>query len=209
MAYRDGPPYSEDEDLHSPVVVSSRRKKHKSGFPTPGETPDTSRGRSPGGAEDEGGYFAAANGSRSRSYQIDTGDEGTRNMGADLKTYPPDQARLSMLAPDKYHAPGQRDSHFAATLPSRRYNEGDEEDDSEEDSEMPNQMDESRFSKDYQFTIASPDEEMHGKAVALFDFARENENELPLVEGQVIWVSYRPRLAGRRGSKDRGVRTRP
>ncbi len=32
---------------------------------------------------------------------------------------------------------------------------------------------------------------MHGKAVALFDFQRENENELPLVEGQVIWVSYR------------------
>jgi hypothetical protein len=51
--------------------------------------------------------------------------------------------------------------------------------------------DESRYSRDYQFTIASPDEEMHGKAVALFDFQRENENELPLVEGQVIWVSYR------------------
>jgi hypothetical protein len=32
---------------------------------------------------------------------------------------------------------------------------------------------------------------MHGKAVALFDFTREHENELPLVEGQVIWVSYR------------------
>ncbi|PWW79122.1 hypothetical protein C7212DRAFT_153733, partial [Tuber magnatum] len=32
---------------------------------------------------------------------------------------------------------------------------------------------------------------MHGKAVALFDFIRENENELPLVEGQVVWVSYR------------------
>jgi hypothetical protein len=32
---------------------------------------------------------------------------------------------------------------------------------------------------------------MHGKAVALFDFARENDNELPLAEGQVILVSYR------------------
>jgi hypothetical protein len=39
--------------------------------------------------------------------------------------------------------------------------------------------------------ITSPDEEMHGKAVALFDFERENDSELPLVEGQIIWVSYR------------------
>ncbi|KXJ96158.1 hypothetical protein Micbo1qcDRAFT_158374 [Microdochium bolleyi] len=54
-----------------------------------------------------------------------------------------------------------------------------------------NGYDESRYSRDYQFTITSPDEEMHGKAVALFDFERENENELPLVEGQIIWVSYR------------------
>jgi hypothetical protein len=51
--------------------------------------------------------------------------------------------------------------------------------------------DESRYSRDYQFTITSPDEEMHGKAVALFDFERENESELPLVEGQIIWVSFR------------------
>jgi hypothetical protein len=51
--------------------------------------------------------------------------------------------------------------------------------------------DESRYSRDNQFTSAAPDEEMHGQAVALFDFQRENENELPLVEGQVIWVKYR------------------
>ena len=191
MAYRDGPPYSEDEDLHSPVVVSSRRKKHKSSYPVPGGTPGTGRGRSPGEAEDEDDYFAAANGGRTGYVHTGAGDEGTHDIGAGIVAYPPHQSRSSMLAPDKYHAPGQRDSHFAATLPSRRYTEPNEEDDSGEDSDMPSQMDESRYSKDYQFTIASPDEEMHGKAVALFDFARENENELPLVEGQVIWVSYR------------------
>jgi hypothetical protein len=56
----------------------------------------------------------------------------------------------------------------------------------EEDSDY-----DSRFSKDYRFAVGSPAEEMHGKAVALFDFIQENENELPLVEGQVVWVSYR------------------
>lgn len=114
-----------------------------------------------------------------------------RHDPEDLITYPPDQARQSFLAPNKYHEQGHRDSHFAATLPSRSYNQEQDEDDSEEDSEMPIHPDDSRYSKDYQFTIASPDEEMHGKAVALFDFTRENENELPLFEGQVIWVSYR------------------
>ena len=32
---------------------------------------------------------------------------------------------------------------------------------------------------------------MHGKAVALFDFTSEHQNELPLREGQIILVSYR------------------
>lgn len=70
----------------------------------------------------------------------------------------------------------------------------DDVDSDEPDSQSPTPFDdedESRYSREYQFHIASPDEEMHGKAVALFDFARENENELPLLEGQVLWVSYR------------------
>jgi hypothetical protein len=61
----------------------------------------------------------------------------------------------------------------------------------EEEEEEFDEQDDNRYSKDYQFTIASPDEEMHGRAVALFDFARENDNELPLIEGQFILVSYR------------------
>jgi len=89
----------------------------------------------------------------------------------------------------------RRDSHFQATLPSRSYTVpiiesddfelvGDNDPDDEE-------LEESRYSRDYQFTIASPDEEMHGTAIALFDFAKENQNELPLKEGQIILVSYR------------------
>ncbi|KAK9474683.1 uncharacterized protein V1510DRAFT_411679 [Dipodascopsis tothii] len=44
--------------------------------------------------------------------------------------------------------------------------------------------------KEYQFSIASSDE-IHGRAVALFDFEPENDNEVPLKEGQHIWISYR------------------
>ncbi len=47
-----------------------------------------------------------------------------------------------------------------------------------------------RISKEYAFSVASADE-IHGRAVALFDFKPENDNEVALKEGQIIWVSYR------------------
>ena len=205
MAYGDGPPYSEDEDLHSPVVVSSRHKKHKSTFAATGSRHGFGRGRNSGHGPEEGDRNGLSpHGARAQNQPIGTNgkslegqyigeeDEDTDAPEGDLVTYPPDQGPNSLLAPSIYSKPGQRDSHFAATLPNRSYTREDLSEDSDE--EDPGEVDrsrDSRFSKDYQFTIASPDEEMHGKAVALFDFARENENELPLFEGQVIWVSYR------------------
>lgn len=205
MAYGDGPPYSEDEDLHSPVVVSSRHKKSKFTFANLGGV-GRGRGRSPGRGNDgeqgatsmpanydkDRGYFAGVNGDGSETYYVSEENGSANGPGGELVTYPPDQARQSLLAPITYTAPGQRDSHFATTLPNRSYMQEEPPDDSDGyGSEIQNQGGDSRYSKDYQFTIASPDEEMHGKAVALFDFARENENELPLIEGQVILVSYR------------------
>lgn len=47
-----------------------------------------------------------------------------------------------------------------------------------------------RISREFEFSVASVDE-IHGRAVALFDFEPENDNEAPLRVGQVIWVSYR------------------
>ncbi|KAL6714024.1 HOG (high osmolarity glycerol) pathway protein [Lecanora helva] len=203
MAYGDGPPYSEDEDLQSPVVVSSRHKKHKSTFAATGSRP-FGRGRSSGHNADEQGqnglsprqekmqkYSGSANGEKSDTYDIGEEDENTDGKEGDLVTYPPDPGADSLLAPSIYSMPNQRDSHFA-TLPNRSYSREDLSSDSEDEALGSRDSNrDSRYSKDYQFTIASPDEEMHGKAVALFDFARENENELPLTEGQVIWVSYR------------------
>ena len=205
MAYGDGPPYSEDEDLHSPVVVSSRHKKLKSTFATAGSRHGKGGGRSPGqGLEEEdehrsppknegrGTYFVGVNGDGTDKYDDGQGNELASGPGGELVTYPPDQARQSLLAPNIYANSRQRDSHFTATLPNRSYSQEAPSDDSDgEGSGLPDQDTDSRYSKDYQFTIASPDEEMHGKAVALFDFERENENELPLTEGQIIWVSYR------------------
>ncbi|KAL9130280.1 MAG: hypothetical protein Q9217_001491 [Psora testacea] len=201
MAYGDGPPYSEDEDLHSPVVKSSRHKKHKSAFSDAELRPGKGRGRSSRGMsgeeEDDGqfgrqrSFLAGVNIDGTETYYIGEEDESADGLGGELVTYPPDEGPHGLLAPSIYRRiSGHRDSHFAATLPDRTYAQGDMEDSEEESLGVPDQ-DDSRYSRDYQFTIASPDEEMHGKAVALFDFARENENELPLTEGQVIWVSYR------------------
>ncbi|KAL9098484.1 MAG: hypothetical protein Q9163_005865 [Psora crenata] len=201
MAYGDGPPYSEDEDLHSPVVKSSRHKRHKSALPDSGEQRGEGRGRSPHGmreeeeedgrADGQGSFLAGVNHDGTEAYYIDEDDGNVAGPRGGLVTYLPEEGQQSLLAPNIYgKAAEERDSHFAAVLGERAYAQRDMEDSEEESLGLPDRND-SRYSRDYQFTIASPDEEMHGKAVALFDFARENENELPLTEGQVIWVSYR------------------
>ncbi|KAG9235998.1 hypothetical protein BJ875DRAFT_249585 [Amylocarpus encephaloides] len=206
--FGDGPPWSEDEDLQSPVVVSSRHRKHKSSSSAFGG--GSGRGRGRHGREDgertasmlsqehfdlDKGYFVSTASDGSERYYVNQGDEAN-GPGGEIVTYPSERTRQSTLAP--YNRPGQRDSHFAGVLPSRSYTDETGQDyrsesDASSSSSSPGitRHDESRYSRDYQFTIASLDEEMHGKAVALFDFERENENELPLVEGQVIWVSYR------------------
>ncbi|KAK3336628.1 hypothetical protein B0T19DRAFT_45072 [Cercophora scortea] len=192
--FGDGPPWSEDEDLQSPVV-SSRHRKHKSassgfGHGRHRSARDVQSGQAgsvmtPENFDRERGYYVGTSGDGSERYYINQPGEAN-GPGGEYVTYPPDQARhagtIAYQAvdqqPRQYHVP---EPHFPS-----------ESDDSSPGSSPDYQeADQSRYSRDYQFTITSPDEEMHGKAVALFDFARENENELPLVEGQIIWVSYR------------------
>ncbi|KAF2110876.1 hypothetical protein BDV96DRAFT_603491 [Lophiotrema nucula] len=189
-AYGDGPPYSEDDDIHSPVVTShTRHKKHKSNV----VDFDQTRGRRSFPEEHRRGSYSGTNGDGSQIYYVSDLNEAANGPGGEYITYPPAQAQSSSVLSVPEDG-SRRDSHFATTLPQRAYADGEAPlDDSDEEMSEPEDYlyDESRFSKDYQFTIASPEEEMHGKAVALFDFARENDNELPLVEGQVILVSYR------------------
>jgi hypothetical protein len=158
MSFSDGgPPYSEDEDLHSPIVTSSRHKKNRSQV--------YERGRSPGDAQLDRNSFSGRTGNGG----------GHRGTGSDFS--------------GGRGQPQHRDSNFAKPIQRERSPNVGVDELSEEGSDV--DEGDGRFSKDYSFTIASPDEEMHGKAVALFDFESEHENELALKEGQIILVSYR------------------
>jgi hypothetical protein len=184
-AYDGGPPYSEDEDISSPVVTShTRHKKHKSNI----VNFDQTRGRRGYPEDHRRSSYAGTNGDESSLHFVGEANEAANGPSGEYITYPPEPS--SSLDIPSGHS--RRDSHFASTLPPRAYADGPPYDSDEEMSEPDDFFnDESRFSRDYQFTIASPEEEMHGKAVALFDFERENDNELPLIEGQIILVSYR------------------
>lgn len=181
-SFGDGPPWSEDEDLHSPVVTSVRHRKHKSNF----VGFDSHSERSSGIRR---GSYHPTNGDSSQSFYVSNFDEGANGPGGEYITYAADGSNTGGLSvPSSLQGRGH--------LPRRSYADQDglvyaSEDDLSDTSSPGLYPNESRFSRDYQFTIASPDEEMHGKAVALFDFERENDNELPLTEGQIILVSYR------------------
>jgi hypothetical protein len=122
--------------------------------------------------------LVSLNGDGSETYYIRDDDATDDGPGGEFVTYPSSERRYSEYPPGNYMAAG-----FGGPQMASHGNEGYGDDDDISDP--------FRYSRDYQFSIGSPDEEMHGKAVALFDFTREHENELPLKEGQVILVSYR------------------
>ncbi|CAG8339626.1 unnamed protein product [Penicillium salamii] len=164
MSFGDGPPYSEDEDLHSPVVTSRHRKKSSDMNGLVDE-------RVMSGTGNDRGMLVGINADGSETYYVNEGDTVDDGPGGEYVTYPANEGRYSIMG---YSGPGGQGF--------------DTDPGFESEDEIPGV---NRYSRDYQFAVGCPDEEMHGKAVALFDFTREHENELPLTEGQVIYVSYR------------------
>ncbi|KAL9050852.1 MAG: hypothetical protein Q9162_006396 [Coniocarpon cinnabarinum] len=165
-SFSDGPPWREDDDLLSPVV-STRHRKAKSDMDYFGSRDPTL------GTGSRRTSYAGTNADGSHSYyteHVSEGDPG--GPGGEIISYA---------------GPGSRPTRTYTGDVSRGHGRmnGVDADDAFDDDE------DSRYSRDYSFSIASPDEEMHGKAIALFDFESENDNELPLKEGQVLWVSYR------------------
>jgi hypothetical protein len=146
------------------------------------------RGRSPGDSGRDSlfalggdrGTLVSLNVDGSETYYVKDDDATDDGPGGDFITYTPHESRYSQYASYRH----SNDANMASNDPQysdEQYMYADDYSDAGQ----------SRYSRDYQFSIGSPDEEMHGKAVALFDFTREHENELPLKEGQVILVSYR------------------
>lgn len=76
VAYGDGPPYSEDEDLHSPVVKSARHKKHKSAFPEMGPRSAKSL---PG--DGQRSFLAGVDEDGSHTYYLGDEDESANGSG--------------------------------------------------------------------------------------------------------------------------------
>lgn len=169
MSFGDGPPYSEDEDLHSPVVTSRHRKKSSDINGLVDERVMSGTGQT---VSNDRGMLVGVNADGSETYYVNDGDTSDDGPGGEYVTYPANEGRYSIMG---YSAPGGQQGY--------EHDPGFESED-----EIPGG---NRYSRDYQFAVGCPDEEMHGKAVALFDFTREHENELPLTEGQVIYVSYR------------------
>ncbi|KAL3474690.1 hypothetical protein BJX99DRAFT_260117 [Aspergillus californicus] len=173
MSFGDGPPYSEDEDLHSPVFSAPRHRKSKSaGNDLNGRLSGSNAfsGRASLSGDNERGSLISMNADGSETYYVNDGDADEDGPGGDLVTYPANESRYTYI--------GAYNDHHEYNL-SGGFESGED---------FPGTH---RYSREFQFSVGCPDEEMHGKAVALFDFTREHENELQLSEGQVIFVSYR------------------
>lgn len=60
-----------------------------------------------------------------------------------------------------------------------------------QNTDSPSQSPSEAYDDEDMDAMGSQDDGWRGKALTLFDFHRENDNELPFVEGQVLWINYK------------------
>jgi hypothetical protein len=169
LRFEDGPPWSEDDDLQSPVVRPSRsRRKGGSGQSRDASSAHEKRGRKDSEV-------------RRRSEELPNGSNGRE---VDFNG----RAKSDLFARDQVPLFQEGEDFTGYSFSDQDYDDIDDEDTGDWDDKWEN---DNRHSRVVTISLGSPEEEMHGRAVALFDFMKENDNELGLVEGQVIWVSYR------------------
>lgn len=89
---------------------------------------------------------------------------------------------------DSYSSSNSNNSRFNSNDTNTYSNSNNNDDDSSNDYRNSSQY---TYDEETQSYYPTQDLELHGHAVALFDFVPENDNEAPLKAGQVVWVSYR------------------
>ena len=99
MSFGDGPPYSEDEDLHSPVVTSMRQRKKNSGSNANSITNEQPRGHS------DRGTLVSVNADGSETYYVNGSDESENGPGGEYVTYPAHEGRYSHYVTQQEYAP--------------------------------------------------------------------------------------------------------
>ena len=175
---RSSPESEETEEREGRLRLEPRSYGQQDGPPYL-EDPDlhspiiTSTSRRSGGRDNE--WARRQSGPRARD-----SDHRTESGSHEYITYPPGGRRPSYDGDETPHP------LTTSTLPPSAYQSRKDDPQFLDDDEDP-----SRFSRAWEFTISHPDESFAGRAIALFDFVSENSNELGLVEGQVILVSYR------------------
>src|SRR5215469_12881845 len=113
--FGDGPPWSEDEDLHSPVVTAVKHKKNKSNM----VAFDNPRGRSRDRDQPRRGSYQGTNGDGSETYYVSELNEAANGPGGEYITYPAGTAAPRLDVQTSSLDGPRRDSHFAASLNNR------------------------------------------------------------------------------------------
>jgi hypothetical protein len=163
------------------------------------DMPNYERGRR---RESQRGSRISGGGGGGGGYE-DAHDPAGRSALRHSRGFTPTESGISdQLSPSYGQQRPRRDSHFATTLPNRSFHTSQPVD---PDSDLPLDAEPSDHHSPQRESMGPEDEELFaGPSLALYGFEPENENELRLIEGEVIMVSYRHGQGWLVAEKDNG-----